>query len=87
MADSLKVDRSFVEGLDGPGVQDRAIVSASLVLADSLGLRSVAEGVETPEQLQVLRTLGCDMAQGYLFSRPVPLDEAVALTDQANHWI
>ncbi|MCP3853984.1 MAG: EAL domain-containing protein [Actinomycetia bacterium] len=87
MADSLKVDRSFVEGLDGSAVQDRAIVSASLVLADSLGLKSVAEGVETPEQLEVLRTLGCDMAQGYLFSRPVPLDEAVALTDQAAHWI
>jgi diguanylate cyclase (GGDEF)-like protein/PAS domain S-box-containing protein len=86
MADSLKVDRSFVEGLDGPSVQDRAIVSASLVLADSLGLRSVAEGVETPAQLEVLRSLGCDLAQGYLFSRPVSRDEAVALTDQGTHW-
>jgi EAL domain-containing protein (putative c-di-GMP-specific phosphodiesterase class I) len=54
---------------------DAAIVSAAIVLADALGLEVVAEGVETAEQLAVLRRLGCRSAQGYYFGRPVPADE------------
>jgi EAL domain-containing protein (putative c-di-GMP-specific phosphodiesterase class I) len=49
-----------------------------ITLAHSLGLKVVAEGVETPQQLEIVRNLGCDEMQGYLFSRPLPLDEFAA---------
>ena len=75
MADTLKIDRSFVSGL-GLSREDTAIVSASIALARSLGLSVVAEGVETVDQYQGLDELDCDFAQGYLLSKPVPLDEA-----------
>ncbi len=78
MADTIKLDRSFVSGL-GESREDTAIVSASLALARSLGLSVVAEGVETRAQYGTLADLGCDLAQGYLLSRPVPLDEAIEL--------
>ena len=68
--DVLKIDRSFVAGL-GSDAGDRAIVSAVVNLARDLGLEVVAEGVETEGQLQILRELGCDMAQGYYFARPL----------------
>ncbi len=83
MADTIKIDRSFVNGL-GQSREDTAIVSASLALARSLGLSVVAEGVETREQYINLAELGCDQAQGYLLSRPVPLDEALVLWQQSN---
>jgi PAS domain S-box-containing protein len=67
----VKIDRSFVAGL-GTDQEDDRIVSAVIDLAANLGLRSVAEGVETSDQLQRLRDLGCDQAQGYLFARPMP---------------
>jgi diguanylate cyclase (GGDEF)-like protein len=67
--DALKIDQSFVRGL-ASGVEDAAIVKAVIHMAHALGLATVAEGVETPEQLSELRSLGCDKAQGYLFSRP-----------------
>jgi diguanylate cyclase (GGDEF)-like protein len=74
--DILKIDQSFVETL---GVDSRGdtIVSAVIDLADALGLRVVAEGVETAQQLQILRSLGCDLAQGFLFSRPLPAAQIV----------
>ena len=76
---SLKVDRSFVSGLaDYPGA--RAIVASVLDLARALGLSVVAEGVETPEQADVLRELGCGAAQGWLWSRAVPADALRART-------
>lgn len=68
--DILKVDKSFVDGLGRD--QGTEIVAAVVNLAHALGLEVVAEGVETPRQLEALRELGCDFAQGYLFSRPVP---------------
>jgi diguanylate cyclase (GGDEF)-like protein len=68
--DVLKIDRSFVNGL-GSSAEDRAIVAATITLAHALGLRVVAEGIETEEQLTELQRLGCDVAQGYFFSRPV----------------
>jgi EAL domain-containing protein (putative c-di-GMP-specific phosphodiesterase class I) len=75
--DVLKVDRSFVQGL-GPDPEDSAIVAAVVQLAHTLDLRAVAEGVETDEQLELLRRLGCDEAQGYLFSKPVPAEDMAA---------
>ncbi len=69
--EALKVDRSFVAGL-GIEADDTSIVEAVVHLGHSLGLRVVAEGVETPLQLNLLRELECDRAQGYLFGRPRP---------------
>ncbi len=69
--EALKVDRSFVDGL-GEESGDTAICTAVVSLAHALGLRAVAEGVETAGQVAVLRQLGCEMAQGYLFGRPEP---------------
>ena len=70
-AQALKVDSSFVAGL-GADPKDTAILTAVLGLARALALDVVAEGVETPEQVAVLRRLGCGVAQGYHFSRPLP---------------
>jgi diguanylate cyclase (GGDEF)-like protein len=72
--DVLKVDRSFIDGL-GADPEDSAIVAAVVNLAHTLELRAVAEGVETEVQLRELQELGCDAAQGYLFSKPVTADE------------
>ena len=72
--DVLKVDRMFVEQLGMRSGGDE-IVSAVIQLAHTLGLEVVAEGVETEQQLDVLRSLDCDFAQGFLFSRPVPAAE------------
>jgi diguanylate cyclase (GGDEF)-like protein/PAS domain S-box-containing protein len=68
--DVLKIDGSFVRDLV-TNRNHRAIVQATIRLAASLGMKTVAEGVETPEQLELLRALGCNAVQGYLISRPV----------------
>ena len=68
--DHLKIDRSFISGGDN-AEENRQIVSSIINLARSLGLSVIAEGVESREQLDRLRTLSCDKAQGYMFSRPV----------------
>ena len=70
----LKIDRSFVRDL-GITPQSSAVVTAIIALARSLGLRVVAEGVETLRQMEVLHRLGCGVMQGFLFSRPVPAEE------------
>ena len=69
--DYLKIDRSFVKNLHD-GAQDSALCEAIIVMAHKLGLKVIAEGVETEQQRQVLAQAGCDYAQGYLFSRPLP---------------
>jgi diguanylate cyclase (GGDEF)-like protein/PAS domain S-box-containing protein len=69
--EAIKIDRSFVSGL-GLEADDTSIVDAVVRLGHSLGLSVVAEGVETPLQLNHLRDLGCDRGQGYLFGRPRP---------------
>ncbi len=76
--DVLKIDRSFVDGL-GEDAEDTAIVAAIVGMARALGLALVAEGVETQRHLDELRRLGCERAQGFLFSRPVPVDAFLAL--------
>jgi predicted signal transduction protein with EAL and GGDEF domain len=77
----VKVDRSFVREL-GITPQSTAVVTAIVALARSLGLRVVAEGVETMRQLQVLHRLGCSIMQGFLFSRAVPADELLRWLEQ-----
>jgi diguanylate cyclase (GGDEF)-like protein/PAS domain S-box-containing protein len=69
--DVLKIDRSFVSGVER-NANDRAIVKATIDMAHAVGLTVVAEGVETFEQEALLRVLGCDRAQGYLYARPQP---------------
>jgi diguanylate cyclase (GGDEF)-like protein len=76
--DMLKVAREFVDGLDRDASAD-AVTRAIVDLAGALGLLTVAEGVETDEQRQHVTQLGCDLAQGYLFSRPVDADTVMAL--------
>jgi diguanylate cyclase (GGDEF)-like protein len=76
--DALKIDRAFVRDM-ASDANDAAIVAAIIGMARTLGLRTVAEGVETVDQLERLRTLGCDSAQGYLFSRPMSVRACTAL--------
>ncbi|MBB1074561.1 EAL domain-containing protein [Rhodoferax sp. 4810] len=76
--DKLKIDRSFITELPH-NRDDNQIVSTIIGMAHNLGLEVVAEGIETTEQAVYLRQIGCDLGQGYLFSRPVPIDEFV-------HW-
>ena len=75
--DSLKIDRSFVSTLEF-NTRTQSLVQGIISLGHALGLTVVAEGVETSNQLTRLRAMGCDMAQGYLFGRPLPADEAAA---------
>ncbi|MCX7621670.1 MAG: EAL domain-containing protein [Acidimicrobiales bacterium] len=82
--DIVKIDRSFVSQL-GQGTRDQSVVEAVISLARTLSLDVVAEGVETEEQADLLRRLGCVYAQGYLFSRPVPAAEIEELL--AAGWI
>ena len=79
--DVLKIDQSFVSGPRGLGESDEALalVRAIVALSETLGIRTVAEGVETAAQRDRLRSVGCRMGQGYLFSRPVPAQEIHAL--------
>jgi diguanylate cyclase (GGDEF)-like protein/PAS domain S-box-containing protein len=81
--DTLKIDRSFVANL--PADPDHsAIASAIVSLAHSLRLQVVAEGVETAAQAEFLRSLGCDFAQGYLYSRPLPVDAIESLLSRGG---
>src|SRR3990172_168163 len=72
--DYLKIDQSFVRNLE-TDPDDMALSEAIIVMAHKLGLKVIAEGVETEGQRKLLADAGCDYAQGYLFSRPVPADE------------
>jgi diguanylate cyclase (GGDEF)-like protein/PAS domain S-box-containing protein len=77
-ADVIKIDRSFVAGV-AHQPKDTAIVGNVINLAHALGLVTVAEGVETEEQLEAVRGMGCDIAQGYLLGPPCPADELAEL--------
>jgi EAL domain-containing protein (putative c-di-GMP-specific phosphodiesterase class I) len=69
--DCLKIDRAFVKDLPGSGIAN-GIAKSVAMLASACGLDSVAEGMETQDQVIALRVLGCQFAQGYYFSPPVP---------------
>ena len=83
--DYIKLDRSFISGLGHRA--DSAIIVRSIVdLGHSLGMRIVAEGIETNDQADFLRAIGCDEVQGFLFGRPMPHDSArLSLIQQAEH--
>ena len=80
---TLKIDRSFVSDIPGDG-DDMKIITAIITLAHSLGIRVVAEGVETAEQLSLLRELRCDAMQGYIFSKPLPANEFAQLVREGR---
>ena len=79
--DVLKIDRSFVSAMlvDPDSV---AIVRAVLSLAEALGMRTTAEGIETPELAATLTALGCDMGQGFFFAQPLTADNALAFFEE-----
>ena len=79
--DTLKVDRIFVDGVDTAG-PDQTVVGHIIAMAHTLGLKVVAEGVETDSQLQALRSLECDQLQGFYLSRPLDKDHAESLLIQ-----
>jgi diguanylate cyclase (GGDEF)-like protein/PAS domain S-box-containing protein len=82
--DTIKIDRTFIEDVSGND-RDEAIARSIVSLAHNLGLRVIAEGVETADQLESLRRMGCDFAQGFYFSRPVPADEFESLLAGSPH--
>jgi EAL domain-containing protein (putative c-di-GMP-specific phosphodiesterase class I) len=75
--DNLKLDQSFVRGLPDDS-DDLAICTAVIAMGRALGLKVIAEGVETSAQLATLRGLGCQVGQGYLFARPMPAAQFLA---------
>jgi EAL domain-containing protein (putative c-di-GMP-specific phosphodiesterase class I) len=79
--DVLKIDRTFIDKIEDP--TNRAIVQAVVDLAHALGLTTVAEGVETAEQLAELRIIGCDLVQGYLIARPLTPHRMQQFVEQA----
>ena len=80
-AHELKIDKAFIIGMTG-GQKDALLVRSTIDLAHSLGLKVTAEGVETATAQALLAGMGCDMAQGYLIARPMPLADLVAFLDQ-----
>ena len=81
--DVLKIDQNFIHGIP-ENVSDCKLVKAIIAMAHSLGLRVIAEGVETKAQLTLLGTLGCDIVQGYYFSKPKPAGELLKFLAQNN---
>jgi EAL domain-containing protein (putative c-di-GMP-specific phosphodiesterase class I) len=76
--DIVKIDKSFVMNVT-KDAQDQAICEAIVVMAHKLDMLVIAEGIETTEQYELLKSIGCDYAQGYLFSKPVNVDGIVSL--------
>jgi len=83
--DAVKVDRAFVDGLGG-NTHDTALVAAIIAMAAALGLEVTAEGVETHEQLLILKRLHCRLAQGYYLARPMPAEAVNQLVVDAHRW-
>jgi diguanylate cyclase (GGDEF)-like protein/PAS domain S-box-containing protein len=81
--DYLKIDRSFVVDLEG-GEGPQAVVRAAIAMAHSLGMAIIAEGVETVEQAAFLRSAGAELVQGYLFGKPMPIQDFAAMVGRAT---
>lgn len=79
----MKIDRSFIQEIP-ESTQDMEIVQAIIIMAHTLHLQVVTEGVETLEQYEFLERYGCDFVQGYLLSRPVPLAELRPVLNEIN---
>jgi diguanylate cyclase (GGDEF)-like protein/PAS domain S-box-containing protein len=84
--DALKVDRSFIDGL-GTEPRDTAVTEAIIAMAHALSLQVVGEGTETELQVTELTRLGCDMAQGYHFSPPLPAGEITRMLQRGPAWL
>ncbi|MEX1164630.1 MAG: EAL domain-containing protein, partial [Nitriliruptor sp.] len=84
--DLLKIDRSFVNGLAPGDGHAQRIIRSTITMAHELGMYTVAEGVETPSQVERLTEFGCDYVQGYLFSRPVPAPDVLTHLSRAGMW-
>ena len=82
--DVLKIDRSFINEITNSD-KDKALINAVVSMSHALNLRVVAEGIETDEQCNYLRKLGCDYGQGYLFSKPITADAMSSLLEQSMH--
>jgi len=82
--DKLKIDRSFVSGASDPQSRNAALIRAMVGLASDLKMRTIAEGVETQEELALVRSLGCPLVQGYIFGRPMTAEEARALARKGS---
>lgn len=82
---SLKIDKSFVKRMQ-ENQENMGLVPAMIGISHSMGMRAVAEGVETKEQLAQLRSLNCDLAQGYLFSKPLPAELVLDLVAANPQW-
>jgi diguanylate cyclase (GGDEF)-like protein/PAS domain S-box-containing protein len=80
--DKIKIDRSFVTGASDPEGRNAALIRAMVGLAADLKMQTTAEGVETQEELQLVRDLGCSLVQGYIFGKPMPADEALELANK-----
>ena len=83
--DELKIDKSFVMNLAGDETDDGVIVRSTIDLGHNMGLKVVAEGVEGAEGYAILKGFGCDMAQGYFISRPIPSAELLTWM-KASPW-
>jgi EAL domain-containing protein (putative c-di-GMP-specific phosphodiesterase class I) len=79
--DKIKIDRSFVRGAGSDQTRNAAIIRAIVTLAENLGMDTVAEGVESHDDLELMRNLGVSEIQGYIFGHPVALADAIALAD------
>ena len=82
--DTLKIDRSFISRIDDDSVSTRSITATIASIAEIYGLETVAEGIETAQQLAEVRRLGIDTAQGYYYSKPVMKDEVVRVIANIN---
>jgi hypothetical protein len=82
--DKIKIDRSFVTGATHPESRNAALIRAMVGLASDLKMQTTAEGVETQEELALVRNLGCSLVQGYIFGKPMPAEEARVLAAKGD---
>ena len=82
--DKIKIDQSFVRGASDPESRNAALIRAMVGLASDLQMQTTAEGVETQDELLLVRNLGCSLVQGYIFGKPMSADEALKLAEKAS---